>query len=68
MLTAICRASLAILARAAVIQAALPTGALTFVLAQRYGTYIQRATAVILISTVVSVVTLSALFIYLGVG
>ena len=50
------------------IQAALPTGALTFVLAQRYGTYIQRATAVILISTVVSVVTLSALFIYLGVG
>ncbi|MEX2409246.1 MAG: AEC family transporter [Rhodovibrionaceae bacterium] len=55
-------------AQAAVIQAALPTGALTFVLAQRYGTYIQRATAVILISTVASVVTLSALFIYLGVG
>ena len=55
-------------AQAAVIQAALPTGALTFVLAQRYGTYIQRATAVILISTVLSVVTLSALFIYLGVG
>lgn len=55
-------------AQSAVIQAALPTGALTFVLAQRYGTYIQRATAVIMISTVVSVVTLSALFLYLEVG
>lgn len=55
-------------AQAAVIQAALPTGALTFVLAQRYGTYVQRATAVIMVSTVASVVTLSALFLYLGVG
>lgn len=55
-------------AQAAVIQAALPTGALTFVLAQRYGTYIQRATAVIMVSTVASVITLSALFLYLGVG
>ncbi len=55
-------------AQTAVIQAALPTGALTFVLAQRYGTYVQRATAVIMISTVASVITLSALFLYLGVG
>jgi len=56
------------LAASAVILAALPTGALVFVLAQQYGIYVQRATSVILISTVVSVVTLSALFVLLGVG
>ena len=46
----------------AVILAALPTGALVFVLGQQYGVYVQRATAAILASTVLSVVTLSALF------
>lgn len=55
-------------AASAVIQAALPTGALVFVLAQQYGIYVQRATAAIMISTVASVVTLSGLFIFLGVG
>jgi predicted permease len=55
-------------AAAAVIQAALPTGALAFVLAQQYGIYVQRATAAIMVSTVLSVVTLSALFVILGVG
>ncbi|MEX0759315.1 MAG: AEC family transporter [Tistlia sp.] len=55
-------------ALSAVIMAALPTGALMFVLAQEYGIYIQRSVAVILISTVASVVTLSALFIWLGMG
>ena len=55
-------------AEAAVIQAALPTGALVFVLAERYGTYTQRSTAVIMVSTVFSVVTLSALFGYFGMG
>ena len=53
-------------AASAVILSALPTGALTFVLAQRYQTYIQRATSVILVSTVLSLVTLSLLFIVLG--
>jgi malonate transporter and related proteins len=52
---------------AAVTLAALPTGALVFVLAQQYGVYTQRATAVILASTVLSVATLSALFAMLGV-
>jgi malonate transporter and related proteins len=47
----------------AVILAALPTGALTFVLATNYGTYIERTSAVILASTVVSVVTLSAVMV-----
>ena len=55
-------------AAGALIQSALPTGALVFVLAQQYGIYIQRSTAVIMISTVISLATLSALFIYLGIG
>jgi malonate transporter and related proteins len=55
-------------AAGAVIQSALPTGALVFVLAQQYGTYVQRSTAAIMASTVVSLVTLSALFVYLGIG
>lgn len=54
-------------AKAAIIQSALPTGALMFVLAQQYGVYVQRATSVILISTVISVLTLSVLFVFLGV-
>jgi malonate transporter and related proteins len=49
----------------AVILSALPTGALVFVLAQQYGVYVQRASAVILASTVVSVITLSAFMIIL---
>ena len=49
----------------AVILSALPTGALVFVLAQQYGIYVQRASAVILASTVVSVVTLSIFMIVL---
>jgi malonate transporter and related proteins len=48
--------------------AALPTGSLVFVLAQQYGIYTQRATAAILVSTVLSVVTLFVLFALLGVG
>ncbi len=51
----------------AVALAALPTGALVFVLAQQYGVYTQRATAAILASTVLSVATLSVLFAILGV-
>jgi len=54
-------------AASAVVLSALPTGALTFVLAQRYGVYLQRSVAVIVVSTVASVVTLSALFVLLGV-
>jgi predicted permease len=51
----------------AVILAALPTGSLVFVLAQQYGVYTQRATSTILATTLLSVVTLSALFLLLGV-
>ncbi len=48
----------------AVIMSALPTGGLVFVLAQKYNIYLQRATSVILISTVLSVLTVSAVMIY----
>jgi predicted permease len=55
-------------AASAVILSALPTGALAFVLAQRYEVYIQRATSVILVSTVLSLLSLSALFLFIDVG
>ncbi len=45
-----------------VVMAALPTGANMFILARRYDLYLDRTSAVILISTVVSVLTLSILF------
>jgi predicted permease len=55
-------------AASAVILAALPTGALVFVLAQQYEIFVQRSTAAIMVSTVLSVLTLSALFVVLGIG
>jgi malonate transporter and related proteins len=48
-------------AAGAVLLAALPTGTLTFVVAQTYGVYVERTSAVILVSTVVSMVSLSLL-------
>ena len=55
-------------AASAVVMAALPTGALVFVLAQRYNIYTQRSTAAIMISTVVSIVTISVLLNILRIG
>lgn len=49
-------------AMVAVVMAALPAGANCFVVAQRYGVYVQRASSGILLSTAVSVVTVSILF------
>ena len=49
-------------ATVAVIQAALPSGVPVFVLAQQYQTFVTRSSAVIAISTAVSVVTVSVLF------
>lgn len=48
-------------ATSALILAALPTGALTFVVAQRYGVYVERCSAVILVSTIFSVFTVTVL-------
>ncbi|MFC6671155.1 AEC family transporter [Marinobacterium aestuariivivens] len=47
-----------LLTAVAVIMAATPTGAGSFVLAQQYGVYVQRTSSVILFSTVVSVLTI----------
>ena len=53
-------------ATVAVIQAALPSGVPVFVLAQHYGTFITRSSATIAISTALSVLTVSALFVLLA--
>ncbi len=44
--------------------AALPTGSLVYVLAQQHNIYVQRAVSVIIFSTLVSIVTLSAVLYY----
>ncbi|MBL0929609.1 MAG: AEC family transporter [Alphaproteobacteria bacterium] len=54
------------LTAAAVILASLPSAALCFVLAQQYKLYVERASAAILVSTVLSVVTISFLMIRFG--
>lgn len=48
-------------AMATVIVAALPTGAMVFVLAQRYETYVLRSSTIVLVSHIASVLTVSAL-------
>lgn len=53
--------------KSAVILAALPVGSTLFVVAQKYGVYVRRATAAILLSTVLSVLTVSALLVLIGV-
>jgi malonate transporter and related proteins len=58
----------ALQARAVILGSALPTGSLVFVLAYRYRLYLERSTSVILISTVLSGLTLSALLLLLGTG
>lgn len=52
--------------RLLVLTAALPTGALVFVIAQRHDVYVLRASAAVLATTVLSVATISALMIYFG--
>jgi malonate transporter len=56
------------LIRGAVLMAALPTGALVFVISQKYGIFVQRCSAAILVSTVLSIVTVSALLAWFGTG
>lgn len=56
------------IASAVVILSALPTGSLVFVLAHKYRVYVYRVTSIILISTLISMVTLSLLFIILDIA
>lgn len=51
------------MAAGAVMVAALPTGAMVFIIAQRYETYVLRSSTVVLMSHVASVVTVSALLV-----
>jgi len=53
-----------ILPAIAVLQAALPSGVPVFVLAQQYNTFVTRSSAVIVVSTAISVATLSALLVF----
>ncbi len=57
-----------ILPSIAVLQAALPSGVPVFVLAQNYGRFESRSSAVIVLSTALSVFTLSVLLVVLEVG
>jgi malonate transporter len=50
----------------AVLLAALPSGVPVFVLAQQYDTFVSRSNAVIVVSTALSALTLSALLMLLG--
>jgi predicted permease len=47
-----------------VILSATPVGSTLFVLAQRYDVYVQRTAGVILLSTILSVITVSAVMVY----
>ncbi len=46
---------------AAILMASLPTATNVFVLAQQYGVWVQRASASILVTTILSVVTVTGL-------
>lgn len=50
----------------AVLQAALPAGVPVFVLAQQYGTFVTRSSAVIVVTTALSVATLTGLVLILA--
>ena len=43
----------------ATVNAAMPSGANVYLLAQRYGVYVARSTSTVLLSTAMSIVTLS---------
>lgn len=53
-------------ARSAVLIAAIPSGALVFVIAQRYRVYVQRSAATVVFSTTLSLITLSVLLAWFG--
>jgi len=55
-------------AKTAILMAALPTGAGSFVLAQAYGVYVLRTSSAILAGTVIAVATLSVFFLIFPPG
>jgi predicted permease len=55
-------------AKAAVLLAALPTGALVFVISQQFNVKVATGSAAIIVTTIGSVATLSLLLVWLGIG
>jgi malonate transporter len=55
-------------AKAAVILSAMPSGANAYVIAQQYKVHVETVSSAIVVSTAASVVTVSLLLIWLGVG
>ncbi|MEM9735131.1 MAG: AEC family transporter [Pseudomonadota bacterium] len=55
-------------AKVAILSAALPVGAGTFVLAQATGVYVQRTSATVMVSTVLSLATISLFFLWFPAG
>ena len=54
--------------KAAIILSAMPTGANAYVVAQQYNVHVETVSSVVILSTGMSVVTISILLIWLGVG
>jgi len=54
--------------KAAVILSAMPAGANAFVVAQQYNVHVETASSVVVITTGMSMITISAILIWLGVG
>ena len=54
--------------KTAIILSAMPTGANAYVVAQQYNVHVDTASSVVVVSTGMSVVTISLLLIWLGVG
>lgn len=50
----------------AVIEASLPVAATVFVVAQQYETYVDRTSAIVLVSTAISMITVSVVLALLG--
>jgi malonate transporter len=54
--------------KAAIILAALPGASNAFILARQYGRFVERASAIVFLSTLLSVPTVSVLLVVLGIG
>ena len=54
--------------QAAVILSALPVGTSPYIIAQQYDVHVETVSSAVVVSTGVSVVTVSLLLIWLGVG
>jgi len=54
--------------KAGIILSAMPTGANAYVVAQQYKVHVETASSVVVVSTGMSIITISFVLIWLGVG